>query len=353
VNASAVGLSLGTYLGTITLTSNTNSSLQIPVTLTVLAPSAPLTVTPSSVALTLAAGQSATQTFTVTSSPSTLFSGPGTPSSPYTPATLQLDFAPTQPGVQYSVLTFTSGSNTVTVPLVLNVTATAAMPPILASVVSAASGLPSPLAPGEIITLYGTGIGATPTAKLSTTLAGTQVLIDNIAAPLIYESSGQVNAIVPFETGTTGTATVQVIAAGLKTAAWEIPLAPSAPSMFTLSGSGLGPGAIVNQDGSINSASNPAPRGSTIQIYATGGGQTTPLSSTGAVAPTAASLSLPVTLTIGGANAQVLYAGNAPSEVEGVIQINAVVPSGATPGAMPVVLSIGGVTSPPVTVFIS
>jgi uncharacterized protein (TIGR03437 family) len=240
------------------------------------------------------------------------------------------------------------------------VTASATSPPILGSVVGAGSGAPSAISPGEIISLYGSGIGATPsgplldaTGKVATTLAGTQVLIGNIAAPLIYESSGQVNAIVPYEVGTTGTATVQLVAAGLQTAAWAIPLAPSAPSIFTLSGSGLGPGAIVNQDGSINSPSNPAPRGTAIQIYATGGGQTSPVSSTGSVAQSAANLSLPVTLMIGGVNAQILYAGNAPGEVEGVIQINAIISQSSATGIAPVILTIAGVSSPPgVTVAI-
>jgi uncharacterized protein (TIGR03437 family) len=151
-----------------------------------------------------------------------------------------------------------------------------------------------------------------------------------------------VNAIVPYEAGSKGSATVQVVSGGVPSGTWAIPLAPSAPSIFTLNASGVGPGAIVNKDGSINTPSNPAARGAFIQIYATGGGQTSPPSSTGAVAPAAASLTLPVSVTIGGVNAQVLYAGNAPGEVEGVVQINAVVPQGVIPGAaLPVVVAIG------------
>ncbi len=353
VSASAVGLSPGTYLGTLTLTSTGGASLQIPVTLVVLAPSAPLTVTPASVALTLQAGQTVTRTFTVTSNPSTLFYGGGRASSPYTPATVQVGFSAMQPGTIYTTVTFTSGSGSVIVPVVLNVTASATFPPILASVVRAASGAPSAISPGEIISLYGTGIGSTPsgmtldaTGKVPTTLGGTQVLINNIAVPLIYASSSQVNAIVPYEVGS-GAATVQVVAGGMPTGTWSVPVAPSAPSIFTLSGSGVGPGAIVNQDGSINSASNPAARGTAIQIYATGGGQTSPLSSTGVVAQTASSLALPINVSIGGANAQVLYAGNAPGEAEGVVQINAIVPQNVAPGAaLPILLTVGGIPSP-------
>ena len=111
-------------------------------------------------------------------------------------------------------------------------------------------------------------------------------------------------------------------------------LAPAAPGIF----------AIVNQDGSVNSPSNPAARGTEIQIFATGGGQTSPPSSTGMITPSAASLTLPVTATIGGASAQVLYAGSAPGEIAGLIQINVVVPQTAASGDVQV--TIGGVTSP-------
>jgi uncharacterized protein (TIGR03437 family) len=163
---------------------------------------------------------------------------------------------------------------------------------------------------------------------------------------MVYCSTGQVNAIVPYEAGSTGTASVQVVAQGIPSGAWAVPLATSSPAIFTAGASGVGQGAVVNQDGSINSASNPASRGTAIQIYATGGGLTTPASSTGGVAPTAANLTLSVSVTIGGAAAQVLYAGAAPGEVDGVVQINALVPQSAIPGAgLPVVVTIGEVLS--------
>jgi uncharacterized protein (TIGR03437 family) len=102
----------------------------------------------------------------------------------------------------------------------------------------------------------------------------------------------------------------------------------------------------VNQDGSINSPTNPASRGTAIQIYGTGGGPTSPPSYAGNVAQTAASLTLPVTVTIGGVNAQVLYAGNAPGEVVGLVQINALIPQSVTPGtALPLLVTIGGVAA--------
>jgi len=83
-------------------------------------------------------------------------------------------------------------------------------------------------------------------------------------------------------------------------------------------------------------------RGTAIEIYCTGGGQTSLPSTTSALAPGANTLGLPVTVTIGGVNTQVLYAGSPPGEVNGVVQINAVVPQTLTPGpALPVQVSIG------------
>jgi len=338
--ASAVGLSPGTYLGTLTLTSTSGATSQIQVTLTVLTPSAPLTVTPATVSLISEAGQYVTQIFNVSSSPSTLFSFSvstpgverwwygGLASSPYTPSTVTLTFISSQPGIHYGTAVFTSGSNTVTIPILLNVLATSATSQaILGSVVSAASGLPGPIAPGEIIAIYGTGLGISTgfTIGRGGCCPYTTVQIDGSTVDPIYASAKQLNVIVPSGTPSAGTATLQVsILGGSPTATWQIPLAPSAPAIFTLSGSGVGPGAIVNQDGTINSPSNPAPRGTAIEIYATG-------------------IAAPATVTIGGVNAQVLYTGN---EVQGLVQINAMIPQSLTPGtALPVVLTIGGATS--------
>jgi len=83
-----------------------------------------------------------------------------------------------------------------------------------------------------------------------------------------------------------------------------------------------------------------------IQIYATGGGQTSPAAVTSSLAKVAAQLVLPVTVAIGGVNAQVLCAGSAPGEVEEVVQVNVVIPPSVTPGAAsPVLINVGRVTS--------
>jgi uncharacterized protein (TIGR03437 family) len=101
---------------------------------------------------------------------------------------------------------------------------------------------------------------------------------------------------------------------------------------------------VLNQDNSVNGASNPAGAGSVIQIFATGGGQTVPASVTGTLAGNSLdTTALLVTVTIGGADAPVMYHGSAPGEVSGMLQVNAVVPPGIAPGpAVPIFVTVGG-----------
>jgi uncharacterized protein (TIGR03437 family) len=102
-----------------------------------------------------------------------------------------------------------------------------------------------------------------------------------------------------------------------------------------------------NEDGTLNSAANPAARGSVISIYATGEGQTSPAGVTGSVTQSNSQIPLlPVTVMIGGMAAAVPFAGSAPQEVPGVLQVNTVVPQGIGSGsAVPVTVSVGGVAS--------
>jgi trimeric autotransporter adhesin len=119
------------------------------------------------------------------------------------------------------------------------------------------------------------------------------------------------------------------------------------PAIFSLDSTGVGPGAILNQDNSTNSTGNPAARLSVIAIYCTGGGITTPASADGEV------IGLPLRLlqqttvvTIGGVNAVVKYAGAAPGAVAGLTQINVEVPAALTPAlALPVIVKIGDFSS--------
>jgi uncharacterized protein (TIGR03437 family) len=219
-------------------------------------------------------------------------------------------------------------------------------------VVNAGSFLPGPVAPGELVTLIGSGIGPVsahqPTGSASSnTLGGTSVLFNGIPAPLLYAAPTQINAIVPFGVSGKTTAQVTVTAQDHTIASVALAVAASAPAIFTLDTSGSGPGAILNQDSSVNSPSNSAAKGSIIAIFATGAGQTNPPGVDGHVTQTVLPAPLlPVSVRIGGLDCKVVYAGAAPELISGVVQVNAVVPAAVTSGpSVPILLAIGTATS--------
>jgi uncharacterized protein (TIGR03437 family) len=180
--------------------------------------------------------------------------------------------------------------------------------------------------------------------KVVTSLQGAMVLFDGKPAPLIYGSATQLNVMVPYEIASETSTTISLNYAGVASTAWAVPVAPSAPGIFTLAGDGVGPGAVLNQDNSVNSAANPAARGSIVSIYGTGEGQTSPAGVTGSVTGSAVKMPvLPVTVTIGGITGPPQYAGSAPDSIAGLLQVNAVVPQGvATGSSVPITLNIGG-----------
>lgn len=232
--------------------------------------------------------------------------------------------------------------------------------PGIAAVVNSASYANGAVAPGELVTIFGTGIGPASTVsgvpasaslvtKFPASLGGFQVTFGGTPAPLLYGSSGQINAVVPFEVA--GQLSVQMAITGPNGAGFSttLPIAAAYPSIFSANASGTGQGAILNNaDLSANSSANPAARGSVVALFATGTGVLKPAIADGVLAPSANPplISLPVAATIGGQNATVLYQGAAPGLVAGVSQINVQVPAGVTPGsAVPVTITVGGVAS--------
>ncbi len=224
-----------------------------------------------------------------------------------------------------------------------------------AGIVNGATFAGGPISPGEIISIFGTGLGPTATvplqltvdgAELTTALAGTRVLFDGVAAPMIFTSDAQIGTIVPYAVAGT-TTQVQVEYQGTRSDPVAMNVAPSAPGIFTLSASGKGAGAILNEDFSVNSSANPAVANSILMIYATGEGRTSPPGADGKltsdVLPQAV---LPVTVQIAGKDAEVFYAGGAPGLVAGLLQVNVRVPAGVAGNTIPVTLRIGSVTSP-------
>jgi uncharacterized protein (TIGR03437 family) len=222
-------------------------------------------------------------------------------------------------------------------------------------IANAASYDTTAVAPGEIVAIFGTNLGPAVLAPLQlgpngyvvTSLAGTQVMFNGVSAPIIYSSAGQVGVVVPYEVAGQTTTQVQVSFEGQTSNAVNMPVALTRPGIFTADSSGQGQGSIDNQDGTPNSAANPATAGSIISVYATGEGQTNPLGIDGKPASTPAPVPLaqPITANIGGTNAQVQYAGGAPGLVSGVFQVNVVVPPNVYGSAVPVTIQVGGQTS--------
>lgn len=118
----------------------------------------------------------------------------------------------------------------------------------------------------------------------------------------------------------------------------------AAPGIFTLDATGQG--AILNQDSTVNSVNNGALPGSVVSIYATGEGLTDPLLADGAIVSTVLPQPrLTVKVQIAGQDCKVTYAGSAPAEPVGVLQVNAVVPAGLHSGAATVVITVGTASS--------
>jgi uncharacterized protein (TIGR03437 family) len=229
-----------------------------------------------------------------------------------------------------------------------------------AGVANAASASAGPVAPGEIVSLYGSALGPavgvygqyTNPVLVSNALEGVHVLFDGIPAPITYASAGQVNAVVPYEVAGHSSTQLQVEYLGAVTAPIALPVTAVSPAIFTSNASGSGQGAILNLTGSpFNSAANPAARGDWVAIFGTGIGVTTPAGTDGMLASAPygqAPSNVPVTVTMGGIACQTNYVGAAPGLIAGAMQINAQVPAGVTPGSsVPLVVTIGGVSSQP------
>lgn len=200
------------------------------------------------------------------------------------------------------------------------------------------------VAPGEIITIFGFDLGPASAqglevganGRVTTTLGGTQVTFDGVAAPLLLVSPGQVNAIVPYSVAGRESTRLQVTYQNRPTNTITLPVTTSSPGVF----------AITNQDGSVNSATNPAEAGSVLILYGTGEGQTVPAGIDGNVATAVFPKPVQeVLVQIGSRPATVLYAGAAPGFVSGVLQLNVTIPAGVT-GTVPISVKIGEAATP-------
>ena len=191
------------------------------------------------------------------------------------------------------------------------------------------------------------------TLPVPTTLAGVEVLVNNIPAPLFYAAAGQINLVLPYELPQGGTADVQVVSpsTGQIFAAGQISLASASPGLFTLNFQQSGPIAALNQDNTVNSTGNPLTRGQVLQIFATGQGLVPNAPADGQAASGLLSTpTLPQVFLGTGSNAiavpasDIQYSGLAPGLV-GVWQINVLIPVTAPTGTVQIEVLLNSVPS--------
>ncbi len=361
VSVNPAGLSVGTYVSGVTITTSDQQTQTIAITLTVVAH---LSVSPSSLSLQYTLGGPApTGTLNISSgakSGYTLSRGAGSwlivnPATGTLPATAQVTVVPSglSAGSYNSSLLISAGGETLTVPVTLTV---GSVPVTITAIGSAANFSAGAVSPGEMVVIGGTGLGPsqltmfalTPLGALPTAIGGTQVFFDGRAAPLIYTSSTAIAAMVPYAVAGQITTNVQVVSSGSRSAVFAQAVAPTAPNLFTTTYGVQGQLVAFNFDYSQNLATNPAVLGSVVILWATGEGVTSPPGVDGTMVGSKLTQPLAnVRVTIGERPADVIYAGGSPGSVEGLLQLNVRIPSDVTPGAqVPVSLQIGSATSP-------
>ena len=178
----------------------------------------------------------------------------------------------------------------------------------------------------------------------------------SIDAPLMFVGPNQVNFQIPPGIELGDSVPVQMTRPDNSTLLSTVHITATAPGLFSVLQNGQGQAAVLNQDNTLNFGTNPAARESVIQIFATGGGETTPPLLPGEAASSTGDplifTNVQPTVTIGGINAKVEFSGMAPGWV-GLWQINAEVPANVTPGsARPLVVTSGGVSSNTVTIAV-
>jgi uncharacterized protein (TIGR03437 family) len=234
-------------------------------------------------------------------------------------------------------------------------------------VVNLASFSPAgtPISPGQFVALFGSGLG-TSTQQVKTlpfplSLGPVSVLINNQPAPLYYAAADRIYLTVPW--GTTGpAATIQVQNGTAKSNTVTVPVAATAPGVFSLDQTGAGAAAIRHLDGTVVNAQSPAVKGETITIYLTGlgavtpplgdgvAGQSNPPNQTTLPAGTSCDANS-LCVLIGGLPAAISYSGLVPT-LAGVYQINATVPSVSVNGNVPLAIQTPNAFHDQVTIAI-
>jgi len=221
------------------------------------------------------------------------------------------------------------------------------------------------LAPGMIAAVFGTnltdGSSCIPPScnpafgndgRLGTTMSGTQVTVNGTPVPIYYASPGQLGIQIPTELAA-GEAAIQVSVGDQSSPPQTVSVEPVSPGIFAFSGDGRGPGAITHADGSAVSAQNPARPGEVVILYATGLGQVSPAVATGARPAEVSRTVEAATVILDGTSVIPDFAGLAGCCV-GLNQVNVRIPENTrSANDIPLVLTIGGKQSNPVTIAVS
>jgi uncharacterized protein (TIGR03437 family) len=383
VKVNAGSLAVGQYNGSVIITSAgaSGSPITVPVVLNVTA-SQTLSANPTSLSFNYVIGQAApaAQSVAVTISGGSASiaaqvsaAAAGwlavSPASGSTPANLTVTVTPGSltAGTYNGTIGVTSPSALTALSIPVTLTVVSIPKPLITAIDNAASYATGGISPGENITIFGTGVGPATLAAgtvsngaWGTTAGNTRVLFDGIPAPVIYASAAQTSVMVPYGVSGRTTTSIVVEYSGVRSDAVSYNVVAAAPGIYTLNQQGTGPGAVLNQDGvTVNSPSAPEKRGNIVAVYMTGEGQTLPAGIDGAIIPAVVSALkkpiLPVTATVGGVAANVLYYGSAPGLVSGVMQVNVQIPAGAATGSsIPIQITVGtSATQSGVTIAVS
>jgi len=203
------------------------------------------------------------------------------------------------------------------------------------------------VAPGEIVTIFGSNLPSNP-----------KVTFDGRPAPILYAGSNQINAVVPFEVTAPGTV---IEIAGVR--GYVLPVWPDVPGLFTANGggvvttnaNGLNPLAALNQDGTVNSAANPALAGSIVSVFLTGAGAMSPPIADGTLGPLNPPYPVPTigsSATVSGNEAPISFIGQAPGLIAGCIQVNLQIPASTASGTAALIVYIGNYYTPTGGIFV-
>jgi uncharacterized protein (TIGR03437 family) len=226
------------------------------------------------------------------------------------------------------------------------------VPPPALTVVNALSGQTGPVAPGEIVSVFGAGLGPESgvpgnlesTGLLANLVAGVEVRFDNVPVPLFYVQNQQINAQAPYTLAGASATHIEVRVQGESAGSIDLPVSPASPALLPV---------ILNPDGSTNGEAAPVAAGAILTLYATGEGLNDGSNIAGRPAgvPLAHPL-LPVVLTVAGIPMDVLFAGSAPGQI-GVMQINVRIPGGfLSPGKTDLSLTVGGIAAPAIPIWL-